>query len=595
MIRIALRPLPRILGARDRGESTAAIERENLRLRNEALRERARDRAELRLVLVMLAFLMLFSAVGVRMAGVALADATEPATTFASRPAISALRADITDRNGALLATNLVTNAIFAHPHQMIEPERAARELAAIFPDLDEARLLRDFTGERRFVWLKRRLSPEQVQAVHDIGEPGIAFGAREMRLYPNGRLAAHVLGGARFGNEGVSSAEVIGVAGVELFLDEALRDPARMGAPVALSIDLPVQGVVTQVLEGGMRLMNAAGAAAILMDVRTGEIRAMVSLPDFDPNDRPPPATSGDPSQSPIFNRAVQGLYELGSTLKTFPIAQALDAGIVRPESMVNTTTPMQWGRFTIRDFRSLGREASVTEVFARSSNVGTARLALELGPGRQQEFLAALGLFEPLPLELAEAARARPLVPRRWSEISTITVSYGHGLSISPTHLAVAYAAMLNGGTMVTPTLLARETPPAPGPRVISPRSSAEINAMMRATVTNGTATFAEVPGYTVGAKTGTADKVNPRGGYYRDKVIATVATSFPAEDPVYVLIVMLDEPVETSGTEPRRTAGWTAAPVAGEIIRRIAPMLGVEPQIAGNGRSALVQGRN
>ncbi|MCC6008689.1 MAG: penicillin-binding protein 2 [Rhodobacteraceae bacterium] len=592
MKRIALRPLPRILSARDRGESTAAIERENLRARNDALRERSRMQAESRLLVLGLAFVLLFATVGLRMGTVALADGTEPRASFVPGPAISALRADITDRNGALLATNLVTNAIFAHPPQMIDPERTARELVAIFPDLDEARLLRDFTGDRRFVWLKRRLSPEQVQAVHDIGEPGIAFGAREMRLYPNGRLASHVLGGTRFGTEGVSSAEVIGVAGVELALDEALRDPARMGAPVALSLDLPVQGVVTQVLEGGMRLMNAAGAAAVLMDARTGEIRALVSLPDFDPNDRPRPATTGDPSQSPLFNRAVQGLYELGSTLKTFPIAQALDEGLVRPDSMVNTQTPMQWGRFTIRDFRSLGREASVTDVFARSSNVGTARLALELGAGRQQAFLSDLGLFQPLPLELAEAARARPLLPQRWSEISTITVSYGHGLSISPVHLATAYAAMVNGGTMVTPTLLSRETPPAPGRRVISPATSVQINEMMRRTVTDGTASFAEVPFYSVGAKTGTADKVNPAGGYFRERVIATIATSFPAHDPDYVLVVMLDEPVETSGTEPRRTAGWTAAPVAGEIIRRIAPLLGIEPEIARSSVSALSQ---
>lgn len=583
MIRIPLRPLPRILGARTRGESTEAIERENLRTRNEQLRERSRLRAESRLVVLALAFAAAFATVGARMAVVATGDVSEPATTFAAAPAISALRADITDRNGAILATNLITNAIYAQPPLMIDPERAARELARLFPDLDEAQLLRDFTGPRRFLWLKRRLSPEQVQAVHDIGEPGISFGAREMRLYPNGPLAAHVLGGARFGTEAVSSAEIVGVAGVELAFDEALRDPARMGEPLALSIDLTLQATVTRVLSGGMRMMNARGAAAVLLDVDSGEVLALVSLPDFDPNDRPPPATGNDPSESPLFNRAVQGLYELGSTLKTFPIAQALDEGIVTPDSRVNTQTPMTWGRFRIRDFRSLGPSATVAEVFARSSNVGTARLALELGGARQQSFLDALGLFQPTPLELAEAPRARPLVPQRWSEISTITVSYGHGISVSPAHVAAAYATLVNGGTHVTPTLLRRDGPVTTGPRVVSERTSRQIREMMHKTVTSGTATLTAVAGYPVGAKTGTADKVNPAGGYHREKVIATLAAAFPIDQPRYVLVVMLDEPVETSGREPRRTAGWTAAPVAGEIIRRIAPLTGLRPEIA------------
>jgi cell division protein FtsI (penicillin-binding protein 3) len=312
--RTPLRPLARILDARARGENPDAIERENLRLRHEATRDRDRTRAEGRLLVVGVFFLCAFILVAGRMGTLASSEAAEPRASVAGA-SILAQRADITDRNGRILATNLTTHALYAQPPLMVDHARAARELARIFPDLDEAKLLEQFTGDRKFLWIKRRISPEQMQAVHDIGDPGLLFGPREMRLYPNGKLASHILGGASFGREGVDSAEIIGVAGVERTFDAYLRDPANDGRPLELSIDLSVQAVVEQVLAGGMRLMNAKGATAILMDVHTGEIISMASLPDFDPNDRPPLPTSGDPADSPLFNRAVQGVYELGST----------------------------------------------------------------------------------------------------------------------------------------------------------------------------------------------------------------------------------------------------------------------------------------
>lgn len=581
MIRTPLRPLARILSARDRGENPDAIERENIRLRHEEMRDRSRHRAEGRLLVLGVFFFCAFAVVGARMSLLSASEPEEPQAA-ASGAAILAQRSDIVDRNGRILATNLTTHSLYAQPPVMIDKAKVAKDLAAIFPDLSEETLLKQFEGERKFLWIKKKLSPEQTQLVHDIGDPGLMFGPREMRLYPNGKLAAHILGGASFGREGVHSAEVIGTAGVEKAFDSFLRDPAEEGRPLQLSIDLTVQAAARSVLYSGMKLMNAKGAAAVLMDVHTGEIVTMISLPDFDPNTRPRIALKGDASDSPLFNRAVQGLYELGSTFKIFAVSQALEEKIVDPTTMINTKGPLVWGKFRIRDFHNYGPELSVSDVIVESSNIGTARIAMQIGAERQQEFLGKLGLLEATTVELVEASGGKPLTPRQWSELSTMTISYGHGLSASPLHLASAYASVLNGGTRIKPTLL-KQTAPQNGERVVSERTSAAARDMLRAVVTRGTASFGDVEGYMVGGKTGTADKPKENGGgYYKDKVIATFASVFPANDPKYVLIVTLDEPSENSGTEPRRTAGWTAVPVAAEMIRRMAPLLGLRPQI-------------
>ena len=580
MTRTPLRPLARILAARKEGENPDTIERENLRARHEAERDAQRQRAEGRLLVLGVVFLIGFFMVGLKMSFLAASDPQEPRAA-ASGAQIVAARADITDRNGRILATNLTTHSLYAQPPQMVDPERAAVELANIFPDLDVDKLKRQFTGKRKFIWIKRRISPEQQQLVFDIGDPGLLFGLREMRLYPNGRLAAHVLGGAGYGREGVSSAELIGVAGVEKALDETLRDPGRGDVPVALSLDLTIQAAVERVLHGGMKLMNAKGAAAVLMDIHTGEVVSLVSLPDFDPNDRPRPLTTGDQGDSPLFNRAVQGVYELGSTFKIFTAAQGIEERLVSRSTWIDTTGPLKWGKHKIRDFRNYGKALTVEEVIVKSSNIGTARIAMMIGPERQQDFLGRLGLLKSTGVELIEATGARPLLPRNWSEIQMMTISYGHGMSASPLHLATAYSTLLNGGLQVTPTLLKQDSF-APGPRVLSADTSRQARELLRAVVSKGTASLGDVPGYRVGGKTGTADKPKPQGGYFDDKVIATFASVFPADDPAYVLVVTLDEPVETSGKEPRRTAGWTAVPVAAEVIRRVAPLLGLAPAV-------------
>ncbi|QEE35170.1 penicillin-binding protein 2 [Octadecabacter sp. SW4] len=581
MIRTPLRPLARILKARANGENPAAIEAENLRLRHEAMRDRARTRAEGRLLVMGVLFFCAFLVVGLRMGALASSVPEEPRTAVNGNPIIGQ-RADIVDRNGRILATNLATYSVYAQVPDMVDPARAAIELAAIFPDLDGETLLKDFTSGRRFVWVRRQVSPEQMQAVHDIGDPGLLFGPREMRLYPNGSVAAHILGGASYGREGVHSAEVIGVAGVERTFDEFLRDPANEGAPLELSIDLTVQAASERVLQGGMMLMNAKGATSVLMDVRTGEVISLVSLPDFDPNNRPRVLLEGNQSDSPLFNRAVQGVYELGSVFKIFAIAQALELDLIDPATMIDTRGPLRWGRFSIRDFSNYGAQLSATDVIVKSSNIGTARIAMMVGGERQEPFLRSLGLMDATPLELSEARTGRPLTPPNWSELSTMTISYGHGLSTSPMNLAAAYSTIVNGGTLVRPTLL-RQDRPQIGPRVISESVSRQAVDMLRGVVTRGTASFGDVAGYQVGGKTGTADKPLERGGgYYDDKVIATFASVFPAADPQYVLIVMLDEPSIDALGETRRTAGWTAVPVAAEMIRRVAPLLGMRPDV-------------
>jgi len=590
--RTPLRPLARILLARQQGESPDAIERENLRLRHEAVRDRARGRAEFRLLVLAFGFLVIFGTIGARMGVLA---ATEPVEPIASARGaeIVAQRADITDRNGRILATNMSTHALYAHPKDMVDPARVAAELAGIFSELDAAKLARHFTEGRSFMWVRKVLSPEQMQKVHEIGDPGLLFGPREVRLYPNGTLAAHVLGGASFGVEGVHSAEVIGTAGIEKAMDARLRDPAQGGKPLQLSIDLSIQATIEEVLAAGIVMMNAKAGAAILMDVHTGEILSLASLPTFDPNDRPNPILPKDaePGDSPLFNRAVQGVYELGSTFKIFAVAQAMELGLMGPATLVDANAPMKWGKYRIKEFqgKNYGPLLSVTDVIVKSSNVGTASIALMIGPLRQQAFLKSLGFFEPTPVELVEAPGAKPLIPKKWPEIVTITTSYGHGMSASPLHLAAAYAAIANGGVLLKPTLL-KVNGPVSGTRVMSEKVARASISMLREVVTHGTASLAEVKGYLVAGKTGTADKPKKTGGYYQDKVINTFASMFPANDPKYVLIVTLDEPVETSGPEPRRTAGWTSVPVSAEITRRIAPLLGLRPQVEPSALNAI-----
>lgn len=593
-MRTPLRPLARVLNAREKGENPDIIEAEERAIRNVKVQMKMRRRAESRLLVLGVFFFASFMIVGARMATLAGTDPREPVSA-ASIPQIANQRADIVDRNGEVLATNLATTALYAQPPLMVDPNAAAEGLASIFPDMDLEKLRKDFTGKRKFLWIKKKISPEQQQLVHDLGEPGLLFGPREMRLYPNGKLAAHILGGASFGKEGVNAAEVIGIAGVERYFDEELRDPAREGKPLQLSIDMTAQAAMRDVLDGGVKLMNAKGAGAILMDIHTGEILSMASLPDFDPNNRPRVLTQGDQSDSPLFNRASQGVYELGSTFKIFQAGINLEKGLVNENTMIDTRGPLKWGRFKIRDFHDYGKQLSVTDVIVKSSNIGTARMALAAGAGAQQEMLEKLGFFDAVPVELGEARKTKPLLPNRWSEISTMTISYGHGIAATPLHLATAYATMGNGGYKVKPTLVKQQGVDPNREQIISAKTSGKLVDMLRAVVTRGTASFGEVKGYEVAGKTGSADKPKPAGGYYDDKVISTFASVFPASDPKYVLVVTLDEPSIRAHGEDRRTAGWTAVPVSAEIVARLMPILGLRPNVASAGNVQYTSARN
>ena len=466
------------------------------------------------------------------------------------------------------------------HPHELIDKTKTAIALATLFPSLSAASLKKKFHDGRKFLWIKKQLSPEEREQVKNLGEPGIYFGPREVRLYPNGRFASHVLGGTTFGREGVSSAELIGQAGVELSYNNYLLNYENKA--LVLSIDLSVQAIIEKVLAGGITIMNARGGSAILMDVHNGQLLSLASLPDFDPNDRPDLPLQGDPSLSPLFNRAAQGVYELGSTFKIFTAAQVIEEGIVNEDTLVDIRGPLFFGKYKIRDHHYLGEELSVENVMVKSSNIGTARLAAMVGGTRQKEFLSRFGLLDLTGIELPEASRAKPQSPKRWSQLSTATVSYGHGISVSPLHIAVAYSSIVNGGKRVFPTLIKNSEKNQKPKQIISNETSIKLQNILRSVVKNGTAKNAELDDYSIGGKTGTADKVNfEKPGYLEDKVITTFVAAFPMEQPRYVLVVTLDEPEDWSIDKPMRTAGWTAVPVASEIIKRIAPVLGVRPK--------------
>ena len=581
MTRRPLRPISQIISARKNGQNPDHIERENIRQRHLVMEKVTRIRSESRLLVLIGFFFVSFLAIGLKMGMLSMITPVEPISSTQILQTLTK-RADILDRNGSILATNLITNALYAKPNLMIDKQTAAKELVKIFPDLKLLNLINQFEGTKKFIWIKRKISPEQMQAVHELGEPGLKFGPREMRLYPNGRLAAHVLGGVRYGRQSVHSAELVGSAGVELQFDKFLQDELGSGDPLILSLDLGVQSAIGHVLQGGMQLMNAKGAAAILMDIHSGEIISMVSLPDFDPNDRVQKASKKNGSQSSLFNKAVQGRYELGSVFKVFTAAMALEDGIVNQNTLVDTSSPIIWGKHRISNYHRLPEELSFTDVIVKSSNTGTSRLAKELGGVRQKEFLTNLGFFESTGIELVEGKQITSQYPSNWSEISTMTISYGHGISSSPLHLAAAFASVLNGGLKVNPTLLKRNGTNKIRKRVIRSDVSQTLINILYQVVERGTASAARVHGYSVAGKTGTAKKVKPTGGYYNKKNITTFASVFPAEAPKYVLLVTLDEPVVLTGLKSRRTAGWTAAPISSEIIYRAAPLLGVRPNL-------------
>ena len=469
-------------------------------------------------------------------------------------------RADIIDRNGNLLATSLVTQSLYADPKLVSRPEEAAQKLVSVLPELDYKDVLGKLVGDRRFVWLKRNLTPKQQAAVHRLGIPGIAFEREERRFYPAGPLTSHVVGFTGIDNNGL--------AGMEQGFNKRLtEDP---GTPVQLSIDLRLQHVLKKELAATVQEFSAIGAAGIVFDVRNGEVLAMVSLPDFDPQD----PTGLNPDT--LFNRATLGVYEMGSTFKIFNSALAFDSGKIRVSDMFDAAHPIKIGRFTINDYHNLHRALTVAEVFQHSSNLGSVRMVQQVGVAAQKAFMTKMGFTKPTGLELPESGW--PLVPNPWREVNSYTISFGHGISVSPMHTVAAAASVINGGLFHKPTLLKRKPgDEIPTEQVVSRQTSDMMRRMFRFVVTEGTGKSAEVKGYVVGGKTGTADKQKGRH-YQKNSRMSSFLGAFPMNDPRYIVYVLVDEPKATAKTYGYATGGWVAAPAVGRIVKQIGPLLNV-----------------
>jgi cell division protein FtsI (penicillin-binding protein 3) len=477
-------------------------------------------------------------------------------------------RADIVDRNGVPLARTIDAWSIGVHPSRLLgDPDELAAKLAELLPERSAADYAAMLKSGKSFLYLSRRAIPEMVLAVNALGEPAIVFDREPERLYPQTALAGHVLGWTDFDGRGV--------AGMERVLENRLSDPAQRGVPVELSIDARVQAVLESELGAAMAQYSAIGAAGIVLDVRTGEVLAMTSLPQLNPN------APGRGVQEAEFNRATLGVYELGSTFKPFTVAMAMDAGIIKSFGQeYNCPRGLSAGGFTITDTHPFGRRCTIAEIMKESSNIGTAQIAADLGAARQQEFLRKMGFLEPVSIELNE--RGRTLTPgSNWGEVATMTVGYGHGIAVTPLHLATGYATLFNGGVWRPATLVKvdQQHKLPPGRRVFSEETSYRMRALLRLVVTDGTGKKADAPGYRVGGKTGTAEKI-VGGRYTGSAVVTTFAGVFPMDDPRYVVVAMLDDPKATAATFGFHTAGWNVAPVVSRVISRTGALLGIRP---------------
>lgn len=489
-------------------------------------------------------------------------------------------RGEITDRNGTPLARTFPAYALWFNPNAMEDdgsplvrsPEEVAQGLQQIFPDLDIERTVRILSGDRG-AYILRRVLPEDANRVFELGEVAIEIPREEDRHYPQGPLASHILGYVTEGD----NRDLVGQFGMEQVLDQQLSNPETRGQPVALSIDVRVQGALEDELSRGMLATDAIGAAGIVLDVDTGEILAMASLPHFDPN-------RSDVHRSPnIFNRVTNGTYELGSTFKPITIAAAIDAGVVRSMSTQWDATPVEMSGRLFRDLKPKGDTLNVAQALAYSSNTVTMRIADELGEERLRQVVEELGMRDAPEIELY--ARGRPQWPETrpngtWSRLTNMTVSYGHGLAVTPMHLATAYAAMVNGGIYRPATLRRVEPGEAErGTRVFKASTSSRMRQLLRMISLYGTGRSADAPGYRVGGKTGSAEKASG-GSYAQTSLISSFAAAFPMDRPRYVVVTVLDEPRGTVAAQGQRTAAFTAAPIVRELVPRIGPMLGVLP---------------
>jgi cell division protein FtsI (penicillin-binding protein 3) len=525
--------------------------------------KKALETGRSRLLIGAALFALAFIAICGRLVDVTLfEDGIDPRT--AEQPSLAAPvaeRADIVDRNGVVLATSLETASLFANPRQIKNVDEAAKELAATIPELSTAELKAKLGTDKSFVWLQRNLTPRQEYDVNRLGIMGLYFQAGERRVYPMGALTSHVVGFTDIDNKGLG--------GIEQSFDDVLAGGRH---PVQLSLDVRIQQILRQELQRGIDDFTGIGGAGIVLDAQTGEVLALVSLPDFDPNQ----INSATPDQR--FNRATLGVYEMGSTFKTLNTAMALDSGKIKMTDAFDAAHPIQIGRYTIHDFEPMHRALSVPEVFMYSSNIGAARMALVIGIEAQKAFMAKFGMLRPVSLELPELGK--PQYPADWRPINSMTIAFGQGIAVSAVHVVSAVAAMVNGG-IIRPATLIKRAPDevSDGQRVISSDTSSKMRELLRLVVQAGTGKSADAPGYLVGGKTGTAQKQKGHG-YEPNARLASFIGAFPMSAPRYVVFVMVDEPHPNAHSYGFATGGWVAAPVVSRVVQRMAPMLGLPP---------------
>lgn len=536
-----------------------------------SIRQKSLDLARWRVLWVALGFAFIALLAMLRIAYLGIGGHGARATSL--EDALLPPRGEIVDRNGVPLARAFPAYALWFNPKALGEegaplvrsPKDVAARLKAIFPDLDEAKLAQQLAAGKQG-YIRRRLLPEEANKVQDIGELALEMPMEPDRHYPQGKMAAHVLG--------YVAADGKGRVGMEQVFDKELSDPATRGTPMALSIDVRVQGALEDELRRGMMLTQAQGAAGIVLDVDTGEVMALASLPEFDPN------RIDAEGEKLMFNRVTNQVYELGSTFKPLTVAAAIDSGTIRDLGKRYDASPVKMGRFAIKDSHAMGASLNAVETLIHSSNTTTARIADEMGPARLRQYMIDMGMNERPHIELP--AKGFPLWPKgEWARLTNMTVGFGHGIAVTPLHLASAYAAMVNGGIWRPATLRKLEAGEAPqGRRVFKASTSSRMRQMLRAIAVYGTGRNADAPGYRVGGKTGSAEKPGGTAGYRRSALVSTFAAAFPMDRPRYVVIAMLDEPRGTIASSYQRTAAWNAAPIVGRLVPRIGPLIGVRP---------------
>ncbi len=531
-------------------------------------------KARARVGFAIIGFLLVYAVIGAKLVMFAVAPESRGERHTAAQDALATARPDIVDRNGEILATDVKAPSLYGEPRRIIDKDEAIELLTATLPDLETGEVRQRLSGRKGFVWLKREITPQQQIDIHRLGIPGIGFLRENKRVYPNGPEVSHLIGLVNIDNQGI--------AGIEKWLDtNGLADLHRAGfatdrlqKPIELAVDVRVEHALRDELLKAKDKFHAKAASGIVSNVKTGEIVAMVSLPDFDPNN---PKEANDPDR---INRLTTGVYEMGSTFKAFTLAMALDSGKSTLDSMWDDRGPLHYGKFTIHDDEPKNRFISMKEVFTFSSNVGAARIALSQGVEAHKAFLAKMGQLQRLRTELPESAA--PLVPRHWGELNTVTIAFGHGVAVAPLQAVMGIDALVNGGYLIPPTFLKRseEEAMAVAKRVIKPETSDKMRFLLRLNAEVGTARKADVPGYYVGGKTGTAEKV-VNGRYAKKRVLTAFTAIFPADAPQYQLLVMLDEPQALKETYGFITSGWNAVPTGGNVIARIAPLLGIQPR--------------